>query len=81
MIDQETRRVVERVNGSLAEDIQTWFAAHLEVEIVVRDRSADYRKGLTFATLSTSLPLRSHRLMHSIYPDHLCRWSALSNKV
>ena len=41
MVDQETGRVVELVKGRLAEDIQPWFAAHPEVEIVTRDRSAD----------------------------------------
>lgn len=44
IIDHETRRVIELVRGRFAEDIQPWFEAHPEIEIVTRDRSLDYRK-------------------------------------
>jgi len=65
MVDQETGRVVELVKGRLAEDIQPWFAAHPEVEIVTRDRSADYRKGLTLAApQATQIADRFHLLMN-----------------
>ncbi len=65
MIDQETKRVVELVKGRLAEDIQPWFAVHPEVEIVTRDRSADYRKGLTLAApQATQIADRFHLLMN-----------------
>lgn len=49
IIDQETRRVVELVEGRSAKDIQPWFKAHPEVAIVTRDRSPEYRQGLTEA--------------------------------
>jgi transposase len=49
IVDQETHRVVELVKGRLADDIQPWFKAHPEVEIVTRDRSTDYRNGLDSA--------------------------------
>jgi transposase len=46
IIDHETGRVLEVLEGRLSEDIQPWFKAHPEVEIVTRDRSMDYRNGL-----------------------------------
>jgi transposase len=49
IVDQETHRVLEVIQGRLAEDIQPWFQAHPSVEVVTRDRSRDYRKGLTRA--------------------------------
>lgn len=65
IVDQETGRVVELVKGRLAEDIQPWFAAHPEVEIVTRDRSADYRKGLSLAApQATQIADRFHLLMN-----------------
>jgi transposase len=65
MVDQETGRVFELVKGRLAEDIQPWFAAHPEVEIVTRDRSADYRKGLTLAApQAIQIADRFHLLMN-----------------
>ena len=65
MVDQETGRVVELVKGRLAEDIQPWFETHPEVEIVTRDRSADYRKGLTLAApQAIQIADRFHLLMN-----------------
>jgi transposase len=65
IIDQETNRVVELVKGRLAEDIQPWFEAHPQVEIVTRDRSADYRKGLTIAApQAIQIADRFHLLMN-----------------
>ncbi len=49
IIDHETRRVIELFRGRLAEDIQPWFEAHPNIKIITRDRSKDYRKGLTAA--------------------------------
>jgi len=65
MVDQETGRVVDLVKGRLAEDIQPWFEAHPEVEIVTRDRSTDYRKGLTIAApQAIQIADRFHLLMN-----------------
>lgn len=47
ILDQETRQVVELLKGRTAEDVQPWFQAHPEVEIVTRDRSPEYRNALT----------------------------------
>lgn len=47
IIDQETRQVLELVKGRASEDVQPWFKAHPEVELVTRDRSPDYRNALT----------------------------------
>lgn len=49
MLDHETGRVIELVKRRLDEDIKPWFAAHPQIEIVIRDRSTDYRKGLDVA--------------------------------
>ena len=49
IIDHETRRVVELVEGRSAQDIQPWFKAHPEVTLVTRDRSPEYRQGLNEA--------------------------------
>jgi transposase len=65
IIDQETRRVVELVRGRLSEDIQPWFKAHADVEIVTRDRSADYRHGLDAAApQAVQIADRFHLLMN-----------------
>lgn len=50
IIDQQTRRVVELVAGRSAKDIQPWFKAHPEVTLVTRDRSPEYRQGVTEAS-------------------------------
>jgi len=47
IVDQETRQVVELVKGRIAEEVQPWFKAHPEIEIVTRDRSPEYRNALT----------------------------------
>jgi hypothetical protein len=49
IVDHETRRVVELVEGRSAQDLQPWFKAHPEVTLVTRDRSPKYRQGLTEA--------------------------------
>lgn len=50
IIDQQTRQVVELVEGRSAKDIQPWFKAHPEVTLVTRDRSPEYRQGITEAS-------------------------------
>lgn len=65
IIDQETHRVVELVKGRLSDDIQPWFKAHPEIEIVTRDRSTDYRHGLeTAAPQALQIVDRFHLLMN-----------------
>lgn len=65
MVDHETGRVIELVKGRLDEDIKPWFAAHPEIEIVTRDRSTDYRKGLDAAApQATQIADRFHLLMN-----------------
>jgi transposase len=65
LVDQETHRVVELVKGRLSENIQPWFKAHPEVEIVTRDRSADYRHGLNAAApQAVQIADRFHLLMN-----------------
>ncbi len=65
MVDQETHRVVELVKGRLSDDIQPWFKAHPEVEIVTRDRSTDYRHGLEAAApQAIQIADRFHLLMN-----------------
>jgi len=49
VVDHESREVIELVTGRLSEDIQPWFAAHPEVEVVTRDRSRDYGSALDAA--------------------------------
>lgn len=49
ILDHETRRVVELVEGRSTQDIQPWFKAHPEVTLVTRDRSPEYRQGLNEA--------------------------------
>jgi transposase len=65
MVDHETGRVIELVKGRLDEDIEPWFAAHPEIEIVTRDRSTDYRKGLEAAApQAIQIADRFHLLMN-----------------
>ena len=65
MVDHETGRAIELVKGRLDEDIKPWFAAHPEIEIVTRDRSTDYRKGLDAAApQAIQIADRFHLLMN-----------------
>lgn len=65
MVDHETGRVIELVKGRLDEDIKPWFAAHPQIEIVTRDRSTDYRKGLDAAApQAIQIADRFHLLMN-----------------
>lgn len=49
VVDHKSRQVLELVTGRLPEDIQPWFAAHPEVEVVTRDRSREYGSALDAA--------------------------------
>lgn len=65
IIDHETRRVIELLRGRLAEDIEQWFKAHPNIEIITRDRSKDYRKGLaTAAPQAQQIADRWHLLLN-----------------
>ena len=46
VIDHESHQVLEVVEGRMTGDIQPWFVAHPQVEVVTRDRSRDYRNAL-----------------------------------
>lgn len=65
IVDQETHQVVELLLGRASEDVQPWFKAHPEIEIVTRDRSPEYRNALT-----TAAPLAQ---------QVLDRWHLLAN--
>lgn len=57
--------MVELIEGSSADDIQAWFMAHPEIEIVTRDRSKEYRQGLNEAApQALQIADRFHLLMN-----------------
>jgi len=65
IVNHETGRVIELVKGRASEDIQPWFTAHPQIEIVTRDRSGDYRRGLDAAApQALQIADRFHLLMN-----------------
>lgn len=66
IIDQETRRVVELLKGSRAEDVQPWFKAHPEVKLATRDRSPEYRNALTTAAPQSQQLLDRWHLLQNL---------------
>jgi transposase len=66
IIDQETRRVVELLQGRTAEEVQPWFKTHPEVKLVTRDRSPEYRNALTTAAPQSQQVLDRWHLLQNL---------------
>lgn len=66
IIDQETRQVVELLKGRGVEDVQPWFNAHPEVEVVTRDRSPEYRNALTISAPQAQQVLDRWHLLQNL---------------
>ena len=71
IVDHETVRVIELVKAHASEDIQPWFTAHPQIEMVTRDRSRDYRRGLDAAALQAiQIADRFHLLKNLKYASY-----------
>jgi transposase len=66
IVDQETHQVVELLKGRGAEDVQPWFKAHPEVEVVTRDRSLEYRNALTLSAPQAQQVLDRWHLLQNL---------------
>jgi transposase len=47
LVDLERHRVVDLLSDRTAETLATWLKAHTSVEVITRDRSTEYTRGIT----------------------------------